>query len=670
TGIQVTQHLESQRRQFELVDLAQSYGFHQIDVIDDDLGRSACGAVARPGFDKLVALICAGGVGAVFCLEASRLARNGRDWHHLLELCGLVGARVVDTDGIYDPCQPNDRLLLGMKGTISEFQLNVMRAQMTDALWSKAERGELRILVPIGFTWDRECSVTFDPDLRIQEVIRTIFDKFQELGSARQCMLWMTERDLHFPRPLNGKRSTSFDWRTVTYRNVICVLKNPFYAGAYVYGRTEKRTEIIEGRARRSYGHLLPMDQWRVFIRDHHEGYISWEQFERNQQQLAQNSYSRRDGGTKSGRGGRALLSGMLRCRRCGHILTVAYTGRYHTPTYRCEQLRNAYGDSWCIKFGAWTVESVVVGELLRAVQPMAIEAAMEAERQLKEKRDDARKLHEMELEQARYEAQLAERRYAACDPENRLIASQLEARWEECLRRVEKIGNHLKEIPTSAPTEIIEENFEGLATDLEAAWNAPGTTMRTRQRIVHALVDEIIVDVDEKLSEVILLIRWKGGQHSEVKVKRNTTGGHRNITSAEAEKVIRSMAGRWSDEHIAATLNRMGLRTGTNRTWSKTSVQEFRTSHKIRAHKSVQKNNEWLTMSEVSKRLGVSNHVIRCLIKTGILPAEQVVPGAPYQIRTLDVDCEKVTKAVASRRHKGPCHENTDSQTLRIPGV
>jgi excisionase family DNA binding protein len=300
----------------------------------------------------------------------------------------------------------------------------------------------------------------------------------------------------------------------------------------------------------------------------------------------------------------------------------------------------------------------------------MAIEAAMEAERQLKEKRDDARKLHEMELEQARYEAQLAERRYAACDPENRLIASQLEARWEECLRRVEKIGNHLKEIPTSAPTEIIEENFEGLATDLEAAWNAPGTTMRTRQRIVHALVDEIIVDVDEKLSEVILLIRWKGGQHSEVKVKRNTTGGHRNITSAEAEKVIRSMAGRWSDEHIAATLNRMGLRTGTNRTWSKTSVQEFRTSHKIRAHKSVQKNNEWLTMSEVSKRLGVSNHVIRCLIKTGILPAEQVVPGAPYQIRTLDVDCEKVTKAVASRRHKGPCHENTDSQTLRIPGV
>jgi DNA invertase Pin-like site-specific DNA recombinase len=290
TPQQMRANLESQRRQYELVEVAHRRGFTTVEVIDDDLGRSASGAAPRPGFDRLVAALCAGQVGAVLCLDASRLARNGRDWHHLLELCGLVEARVIDLDGVYDPCRPNDRLLPGMKGSISEFELGIIRSRMYEAARSKAKRGELRVCVPIGYLWDRHIGLTLDPDRRLQEVIRLVFQKFRELGSARQVLLWMATQGTHFPYPSDGRTLTSLEWRPIRYRNVIAILKNPFYAGVYAYGKSEKRTEIIDGRARKSYGHRKPMETWEVFIQDHHEGYVSWAQYERNQAQLADNA--------------------------------------------------------------------------------------------------------------------------------------------------------------------------------------------------------------------------------------------------------------------------------------------------------------------------------------------------------------------------------------------
>ena len=252
TQSQVMTNLESQRRQYDLVELARQRGFVDVEIIDDDLGRSASGTVERPGFDRLVAWLCAGKVGAVLCFDASRLARNGRDWHHLLELCGLVDARVIDLDGIYNPCRPNDRLLLGMKGSISEFELGVLRARMLDAARSKASRGELRLSVPFGYVWHRELGLGFDPDLRLQEVIRLIFARFRQLGSARQVLLSMMADQIHFPRPSDEGRMTNFEWMPIRYRNVIAILKNPFYAGVYVYGKSEKRTSIVDGRARRA----------------------------------------------------------------------------------------------------------------------------------------------------------------------------------------------------------------------------------------------------------------------------------------------------------------------------------------------------------------------------------------------------------------------------------
>src|SRR5271155_157122 len=286
TQSQVMINLESKRRQYDLVDVARQRGFVDVEIIDDDLGRSASGTVARPGFDRLVAWLCAGKVGAVVCFDASRLARNGRDWHHLLELCGLVEARVIDPDGVYDPCRANDRLLLGMKGSISEFELSVLRSRMLEAARAKARRGELRISVPIGSVWHRELGLDFDPDQRLQEVIRLIFARFREIGSARQAFLALRAAKIHFPRPSDGRTLVSFDWTLIRYRNVISVLKNPFYAGVYVYGKSEKRTVIQDGRAHRSYGHGKPFDDWEIFIKDHHKGYIDWEEFEADRREL------------------------------------------------------------------------------------------------------------------------------------------------------------------------------------------------------------------------------------------------------------------------------------------------------------------------------------------------------------------------------------------------
>src|SRR6202047_4439758 len=266
TPQQVQLNLERQRRQYELGEVARRRGFTNIEVIDDDLGRTASGAVERPGFDRLVAALCAGQVGAVLCLEASRLARNGRDWHHLLELCGLVEARVIDLDGVYDPGRPNDRLLLGMKGSISEFDLGVLRARMGDAARAKGRR----FSGPIGYIWHREIGLGLDPDLRIQEVVRLIFARFRELGSARQVLLSMLAERVHFPRPSDGKKLVAFEWTPIRYRNVRSVLKNPFYAGAYVYGKSEKRTEIVAGRARKRYGHPKPIEEGEVLLKDYH----------------------------------------------------------------------------------------------------------------------------------------------------------------------------------------------------------------------------------------------------------------------------------------------------------------------------------------------------------------------------------------------------------------
>jgi excisionase family DNA binding protein len=562
-------------------------------------------------------------------------------------------------DGVYNPCRPNDRLLLGMKGSISEFELGILRSRMLDAARAKARRGELRLTVPIGYLWHREYGLTVDPDLRMQEVVRLVFARFRQLASARQTYLCLAAEKVHFPRPSDGKKLVSFDWTPIRYRCVIGLLKNPFYAGAYIYGKTEKRTTMVDGRARKTYKHGKPFDQWEVVLKDHHEGYIDWAEFERNQKLLALNAYGRA-GGVKSGRGGAALLAGMMCCARCGRRLSVAYRGRRPQPVYRCEHPNTQPQQSRCCTFGASRPDEAVARELLRAVEPLAVDAARQAEHTFMQVQAEQRRVRELDLQQARYDATLAERRYAACDPDNRLIAAQLEKNWEVALQRVQACEQQLASLQR-AQSEAEQPDFSGLAEDLASAWHAPGVTTRTRQQLLRALVNDIVVDVDDKAREVIFVIHWRGGQHSELRVAKPRSGEHGCRTSDEAVEVIRSMAGRWPDEHIAASLNRMGMPTGQGKTWTAHRVSSLRRVRGIHAYKSAEKDGEWLTMSQAATKLGVTNHHIRRLIKSGLLPAVQVVPCAPYQIRGSDLMNQKIIDAAT--RTSRPCRVDDADQ-------
>ena len=660
---QVEHNRESTRLQYALADRAFRLGWRrdQITVIDDDLGRSGASALDRPGFQRLVAEVGLGHVGMVIGIEVSRLARSCRDWHQLLEMCALFDTLIGDADGIYDPAKPNDRLLLGMKGNISEFELSVIRARMYEAARQKAQRGELRISVPIGYIWHRDYGLGFDPDIRVQEAIRLIFARFREIGSARQVLIALTAEGMHFPRPSDGKMMISFDWVPIRYRNVISVLKNPFYAGVYVYGKTEKRTEIVDGRVRKSYGHRKAHDEWAVMLKEHHDGYVSWAEYERNQTILATNAYGK-GGGVKSGRGGKALLAGMLTCGHCGRRLCVVYVGRrigYHI--YRCDRSNLMLARPRCMTTNGARTDAAIAQEILRAVEPMAIEAALEAERMHLEGEAQRRQMVELDLQQARYEASLAERRYAACDPDNRLIAAQLEKSWEATLRRVEACEARLSE--RHVHDDAATPDFAGIAQDLKTAWDASDLDMRFRQRLLRALIKDIVVTVDNAARDVDFTIHWQGGQHSQVHIRKPKSGEHTKSTPEEAMAIIRSVATRWSDADVAATLDRMGMgmRTGQGKTWTGHRVSSLRRVHQIDGYRSTSRTDgEWLTMSEAAAKFGVTNHKIRRVVEAGILPTEQIMPGAPHQIRAADLEKPDVRAAIA---RKGPCRASNENQ-------
>ena len=546
-----------------------------------------------------------------------------------------------------------------MKGSISEFELGILRTRMLDAARAKARRGELRYTPPIGYLWDRDAGIMFDPDARIRNVIGAIFTRFQELGSARQVLLSMADQGVHFPGPSDGIRLRSFEWRPIRYRNIIGVLKNTFYAGVYAYGKTGKETQVRDGRPHVSYKNHKSPEDWEVVLHDHHVAYIEWSAYERNQAQLARNAFGKA-GGSKSARGGKALLAGLMSCARCGRRLHVVYAGRTHRPVYRCDNPNLLLGRKRCFTFGGARAETLIAGALLEAVAPLAIDAALEAQVYVTRAEEDRRQLLELELKQAQYDATLAERRYAACDPENRLIAATLEKRWEEALSRVQAFEERMVETPDTQEA-INPEPLHGLAQDLQTAWDAPDVSMRVRQQLLRSLIEDIVADVDDTTREIVLVIHWKGGRHTELRVKKPKAGEHGAKTSDEALAIIREMAGRWADSAIAASLNRMGIRTGQEKTWNAKRVSSIRRVNDIHDYLSADKDGPCRTMTEAARELGVTNHVIRRLIKDGILPANQVVDGAPYQIWANDIHSDQVKKAL--RRKKRPCRGQSYQQ-------
>ena len=652
---QVLRHQESQRRQYGLADRARELGFREVVVIDDDLGRSGSGLVERPGFQRLVAEVCSGEVGGVFCIEASRLARNGRDWHHLIELCGMVGTVLVDPDGIYDPSLVNDRLLLGLKGTMSEFELNLLRQRSLEAIRQKARRGELRFLLPVGFCWTGEGKIEQDPDRRVQQAIQLVFTKLTELGSVRQVLLWFRQEKVALPVLPRDPGEPKMVWKVPVYHTVLKVLSNPVYAGAYAFGKTQVRVQVVDGRARKTEGHHKPRSEWLVLIRDHHPGYIPWDQYERNQALIASNAHMKSRMEPKAGRGGRALLSGILRCRRCGRMIHVSYGGvRRAVVRYHCRGAHLNHGEGWCISFGALRVDEAVAREVLGAISGNAVTAALEAAEQLRRQQEEQKNVIRLEVEQGQYEARLAARRYESCDPENRLVAAELEARWNAALQKVGELKERLERfdlenrtIPLPDPAVLMS-----LAQDLPAVWNSPSADMRLKQRIVHILIEEIVADVDENNQAVVLLVHWAGGRHSELRVKKNGLGKHRRCTSLEAIQVIGQMAARFPDEQIASTLNRLGLRTGSGNSWTEGRVCWARRYHQLSAFDPSQRTQE-LTLEEAAHRLGTSASSVRRMIEQKKLPAHQVVPCAPWQIPVEALDSEVVHRTVINIKNR-----------------
>jgi DNA invertase Pin-like site-specific DNA recombinase len=480
TMIQVTQNRESQLRQYNLAGYAHELGFVDVETIDEDLGRSGSGLTDRPGFQRLVTEVCEGQVGAVFCLEASRLARNGRDWHHLIELCGLVGAVLIDAEGIYDPRVINDRLVLGLRGTMSEFELSIFRQRSVEAIRQKAKRGEFRFQLPVGLCWGATGKVELEPDVRVQNAVRLLFRKFQEFESARKVLLWFQDEQITIPAAGSHEGAPDLCWQRPRYSRIVAMLQNPLYAGAYAFGRTEARTKVVAGRPQQTRGHHKPREQWMVLIRDHHPGYISWEEFESNQKALAENAHMNSRMGRQRGRGGPSLLVGLLRCRRCGYMLHVNYGN--HGIRYVCVSENVNQGLSKCISFGRVKVDAVISAEILKAIQPMAIDAALEAAEQVRQRQSDRTHALELELEQARYEARLAARRYEAIDPENRLVAAELESRWNAAFSKAREVEGRLGQAQqeTVAATNVTRDDLLSLAEDLTGVWESPAVTLST----------------------------------------------------------------------------------------------------------------------------------------------------------------------------------------------
>ena len=667
---QVLHNKESQRRQYGLADRAREMGFQEVEIIDGDLGRSACGLVERPGYEHLVAEICSGQVGAVFCIEASRLARNGREWHHLIEMCGLINALVIDAEGVYDPRLVNDRLLLGLRGTMSEYELNLFRQRSVEAIRQKARRGELQFGLPVGFCWSAAGKIEIDPDLRVQQAIRLVFDKLIEMGSVRQVFLGFHREGVLLPSLSFGDATEPrICWKPARYNAVLKIVSNPMYAGAYAFGKTEARTTVVDARARKTAGHRKPQQNWEVLIRDHHPGYISWERFERNQLLLSENAFMKSRMGRKSGRGGKSLLAGLLRCGRCGRMLNVSYTGPGgNTPRFDCRALVN-HGLKGCVGFTGWRPDRAISGEILRAIEGSAIEAALEAADRVVQQNLEWRRALDLELEQARYEARLAARRYEAVDCDNRLVASELEARWNAALEKVRVLEHRLQETEAAAsfrpPPD--REALLALADDLPSVWNAPEADMKLKQRIARLLIEEIVADVDAKANEIVLIIHWQGGRHSELRVARNKIGYNGTTTKIEVLDLIRQMAGQYPDDQIAVTLNRLGLRTGKDNSWDKFRIRDLRNKMHIAGYDPTRPGPTMLSLEQAAAQLGTCRTLVKRLIHAKILPGSQAVPCAPWQIPEDAIQSQSVIDAVKKMQERGsaPRPRNVDTQQL-----
>jgi len=639
---QVAHNQESQRRQYALVDRAKALGWQHVEVIDDDLGRSG-GGVERPGFDRLLAAVGRNDVGAVFAIEASRLARNGRDWHTLLDLCGLVDTLIIDEDGVYTPRSPNDRLLLGMKGTMSEMELSTFRQRSQEALKLKAERGELFTTVAVGYVRCDNARIDKDPDRRVQSALTLVFNRFQEMGSARQVLLSLRDEGIELPAHSFSDNGRETVWKLPVYNTIWHLLKNPVYAGAYAYGQTRSQARVKNGRKHITRGLKRDIDDWQVLLHDHHDGYISWAEYESNLHTLANNANRMGERVTGSPRSGAALLAGLVRCAHCGRKLHVQYTGTGGAVgRYSCRGAAVNHGTGKCISFGNVRVDRSVGEEVLRVLSPMGVDAAILAHQQLKKNDVLEREQYQFALEQARIEADRARRQFDRVEPENRLVAAELERRWNAQLaivsQRETALDRYDAERNGVGSIDAQQDCLAELGADLKLVWNAPHCDTALKKRILRAVLKEIVVELTNV--SIRLRLHWCGGDHTELRVQKNRTGEHRHATSREVAELVESLARHLTDQGIAAILNRLRYRTAKGNTWTQARVCGLRNKRGISVYIDGERQARGeLLLRETAARLGITQRAVRTLIDNDQLPAQQVCSGAPWIILEQDVE-------------------------------
>jgi DNA invertase Pin-like site-specific DNA recombinase len=654
TPYQVRNNLESKERQYALEGRAQQLGFSKVVVIDEDLGRSGSGIQERPGFGRLLASVCQGLAGAVFALEASRLARNNRDWHHLVDLCALTETLLIDSDGIYDPRQLNDRLVLGLKGTMSEFELGLLRQRAREAFEQKVRRGFALWEVPVGFIRTEEGQIEKTPDRQVQQAIVSVFRKFQQLGSARQATIWFREERILVPKTKPGTAGQEVIWGLPSSGRIRQMLKNPCYAGAFAYGKTAARTRIEDGRARQSSRFRKPQKEWKVLLLDHHPGYISWEEYLENQQRLETNVAMYEGESSGAVKLGAALLSGLLRCGHCGRKLQVVYSGTSgRVPRYVCRGDRGDRESSRCLTVGSLRLDRAVAQTVLAAIQPAGIEAAVKLTECTQLEGDEKRKALDLALERARYEEKRARRQFDAVEPENRLVAGELEARWNGALVQVAEAEARLAAAGRAAEplSERQKQELAALSEDLMALWNHPDAPIQLKKRILRTVLTEIIIDNDADSATHRLRLHWAGGVHTELRVERNKTGQHRHSADRSVIELVSELAKICHDKTIAAILNRLGYKTGQEKTWNASRVAGLRGYHKIAPF---QKQDGWVTQEEAARELQVSDTVVKRLIRERVLPAKQVVKFAPWIIEEKDLLLPAVQQQVKAARRGG----------------
>ena len=670
---QVKHNLESQQLQYALAPRAKGLGFGEVEVIDADLGASAAvAAKRREGFERLLGAVALGEVGLILSRELSRLLRTDKDFCQLVELCQLFDTLLGDEHTIYDMSRMDDQLVLGIKATMSVVELNVLRMRLFEGREQKAKRGERYPRLPPGYVWAAPGQVAKDPNLRVQEALQLIFAKFRETWSIRQTFKWFCDHDVDVPvtQARGGTIVVVFQRPRPTFINK--VLHNPFYAGAYVWGRHPVEVVWRDGHLRKRRTAPVPPEQARVFLPDHHEGYIDWPTFEEHQRMIQRNYFrGESDDTAGAARAGKGLLTGLLRCRRCGHKLHVRYWGKAGTSArYVCPGDFVSGGGRYCVAFGGATVDRRFSDEILRVLSPLGIRASVDAIDRLSVEHDVERQAIQRQVQQLEFTAARAFEQYHAVDARNRLVASELERRWNETLADLARARTQVTALDDRRQPVTTEERhaFVAFGERFADVWHQAACPIALKKQIVRSVIEEVLVD-EQPPGRLSFIVHWKGGSHTAFEMaKVSATSMHR---TADADlDVIRKMASRYGDDAIARVLNKLGRHTGKGKPWSQLAVKTARRNHDIDGCALSLVDADVLSLQGAARYTTTSDTTIKKLVDAGILPMRQVVPFAPWEIRRTDLDNEPVRAVLTRLKQTGRVvlGDTSDTQLALFP--